>query len=304
MCFVCGLENPAGLCLHFYDDGKETVWSDFVIAPAHQGFPGVVHGGICAAILDEVGCRSMMIGAPDRFGMTAKMELRYRQPVPQGVPLKAIGRLVKDRGRLVTHGPGPRHPLDAFPPFNARHGKWNAIEITRGCVYACSFCQTPFAFKARFRHRSVADVAAHVRTMRKGGARYVRFLSPTALSYGSEDESVQLDAVEELLAATREALGEGGRIYFGTFPSELRPEHVTPEALAVLRRWVDNDVLVIGPTNIASRMPVQRNADVGFHGSFLPDPASRNLFLPGVSTAIRPVFAQYSIRSSCRLLST
>ena len=102
MCFVCGLENPAGLCLHFYDDGKETVWSDFVIAPAHQGFPGVVHGGICAAILDEVGCRSMMIGAPDRFGMTAKMELRYRQPVPQGVPLKAIGRLVKDRGRLVT----------------------------------------------------------------------------------------------------------------------------------------------------------------------------------------------------------
>jgi hypothetical protein len=44
----------------------------------------------------------MMIGAPDRFGMTAKMELRYRQSVPQGVPLKAVGRLVKDRGRLLT----------------------------------------------------------------------------------------------------------------------------------------------------------------------------------------------------------
>ncbi len=102
MCFVCGLENAGGLGLHFYDDGHETVWSQFVIAEQHQGFPGVVHGGICAAILDEVGCRTMMIGAPDRFGMTAKLELRYREPVPQGVPLKAIGRLVKDRGRLVT----------------------------------------------------------------------------------------------------------------------------------------------------------------------------------------------------------
>jgi uncharacterized protein (TIGR00369 family) len=102
MCFVCGLENAGGLCLHFYDDGRDTVWSQFVIADQHQGFPGVVHGGISAAILDEVGCRTMMIGAPERFGMTAKLELRYREPVPQGVPLKAIGRLIKDRGRLVS----------------------------------------------------------------------------------------------------------------------------------------------------------------------------------------------------------
>lgn len=199
-----------------------------------------------------------------------------------GEPRDLPGVAHLDRGRLVTHGPGPRHPLDAFPPFNARHGKWNAIEITRGCVYACSFCQTPFAFKARFRHRSVADVAAHVRTMRKGGARYVRFLSPTALSYGSEDESVQLDAVEELLAATREALGEGGRIYFGTFPSELRPEHVTPEALAVLRRWVDNDVLVIGGQSGSQRVldatrrghdvaSIERAVDASLAAGFRPD---------------------------------
>ena len=50
MCFVCGLENTGGLCLHFYDDGRDTVWSQFVVADQHQGFPGVVHGGISAAI--------------------------------------------------------------------------------------------------------------------------------------------------------------------------------------------------------------------------------------------------------------
>ena len=44
----------------------------------------------------------------------------------------------------------------------------------------------------------------------------------------------------------REELPPGGKIYFGTFPSECRPEHVTPAALAVLKKYVDNDSLVIG----------------------------------------------------------
>jgi uncharacterized protein (TIGR00369 family) len=103
MCFVCGLENEAGLQLRFYDDGERETWSDFTIAPRHQGFPGVVHGGVVASILDEVGCRVMMMGGQhDRFGMTAKLDIRYRQPVPQGHALRAVGRVVKDRGRLVT----------------------------------------------------------------------------------------------------------------------------------------------------------------------------------------------------------
>ena len=45
-------------------------------------------------------------------------------------------------------------------------------------------------------------------------------------------------------AAIRAALPAGGKLYFGTFPSELRPEHVTPEAMAVLARWVDNRHIV------------------------------------------------------------
>jgi radical SAM superfamily enzyme YgiQ (UPF0313 family) len=49
-----------------------------------------------------------------------------------------------------------------------------------------------------------------------------------------------------LLGRSRDAAGEGGRVYFGSFPSEVRPEHCTPAALAVLRRHVSNDNLVIG----------------------------------------------------------
>ena len=166
----------------------------------------------------------------------------------------APGRAYLVGDRFVSHGPGERRPLDDFPAINVRHGKWNPIEITRGCVYACSFCQTPFAFKARFRHRGVRSVRETVRQTWREGGRYVRFLSPTALSYGAEGETPNLDAVEELLAGVREELGPGGKCFFGTFPSEVRPEHVTPRALAILERWADNRTLAIGGQSGSDRV--------------------------------------------------
>ncbi|MBN1206430.1 MAG: TIGR04013 family B12-binding domain/radical SAM domain-containing protein, partial [Myxococcaceae bacterium] len=144
--------------------------------------------------------------------------------------------------------------LDAFPPFAAGNGKFGAIEITRGCIYACRFCQTPFLNKARFRHRGVRNVAEWARVLRRSGRRDVRFITPTSLSYGSADEAVNLAAVEELLAALQEAMAPEGRIFFGTFPSEVRPEHVTPEALALLKRYVHNDNLIIGGQSGSERI--------------------------------------------------
>ena len=122
-------------------------------------------------------------------------------------------------------------------------------------MYACSFCQTPFMFKARFRHRSVANVRAELGEMvRQGGGKFVRFVTPTSLSYGSDDETPNLAAVEELLATVREVLGPAGKIYFGTFPSEIRPEHVTAASLAILKRYVDNTSLVIGGQSGSERV--------------------------------------------------
>ncbi len=165
---------------------------------------------------------------------------------------RGMARLEGDR--LVQNGRGEGIPLDDFPPFAADNRKFGPIEITRGCIYACRFCQTPFINKARFRHRSVENVARWVRVMREAGKRDVRFISPTSLSYGSPDESVNLEAVEQFLAAVREAAGPEGRIFYGTFPSEVRPEHVTPESLAVLKRWVDNDNLIIGGQSGSERI--------------------------------------------------
>lgn len=157
-------------------------------------------------------------------------------------------------GAFVSNGPGERADLDAFPPCAPKHHRYNALEITRGCIYACKFCQTPFMFKAKFRHRSVENIAHHVEMMRQDRCFDVRFITPTCLSYGSPDESPNLPKVEELLAAVRGILREDGRLFFGTFPSELRPEHVTPEALRMLKRYVDNDNVIVGGQSGSDRI--------------------------------------------------
>lgn len=101
-CFVCGLRNPAGLRLAFYETGPEEVTATFRPSANFEGFPGLLHGGIVSAMLDEAGARVMMIGDPNHFMMTAKLDIKYRRPTPTGQTLKVVGRLLKRRGRLAT----------------------------------------------------------------------------------------------------------------------------------------------------------------------------------------------------------
>jgi acyl-coenzyme A thioesterase PaaI-like protein len=57
MCFICGLENPVGLHLHIYETDPGVVETTYT-APEHfQGYPGVLHGGIVGALIDEIAGR-------------------------------------------------------------------------------------------------------------------------------------------------------------------------------------------------------------------------------------------------------
>jgi acyl-coenzyme A thioesterase PaaI-like protein len=101
MCFICGLENPVGLHLHIYETQPGVVESSYT-APEHfQGYPGVLHGGIVGAIIDEMSGRAHMGSDPlaPRFMFTAKLEVRYRKNVPVGKALKVIGKAGKSRGK-------------------------------------------------------------------------------------------------------------------------------------------------------------------------------------------------------------
>jgi acyl-coenzyme A thioesterase PaaI-like protein len=61
-----------------------------------------VHGGIVAAMLDEICGRVHMGGDPPRFMYTARLDIRYRKNVPVGQLLTLTGRAGKSRGRTAT----------------------------------------------------------------------------------------------------------------------------------------------------------------------------------------------------------
>jgi acyl-coenzyme A thioesterase PaaI-like protein len=100
-CFVCGLDNPRGLAMSFYSAGPGEVEARYTVPEAYQGYPGTVHGGILAAMLDEVVGRVVMTEDPNRFFVTAKLELRFRAPVPVGEELHLFGHLQKESGHSM-----------------------------------------------------------------------------------------------------------------------------------------------------------------------------------------------------------
>jgi uncharacterized protein (TIGR00369 family) len=100
MCFGCGMENPIGLKLFFYELGDGRVLARFTPDKVHEGYPGVLHGGITSALLDEVLGRVCI--AEDRWMVTAKMEVRYRRPIPIGEPLTIVGEPIEERERRMT----------------------------------------------------------------------------------------------------------------------------------------------------------------------------------------------------------
>jgi acyl-coenzyme A thioesterase PaaI-like protein len=63
----------------------------------HQGYPGFMHGGIISALMDEVIGR--VVTSLDIWAVTAKLELKFRQPVPLGEELTMIGELTRLRSR-------------------------------------------------------------------------------------------------------------------------------------------------------------------------------------------------------------
>jgi uncharacterized protein (TIGR00369 family) len=74
--------------------------TEFVPQPDHQGYDGVVHGGILAALLDDAMANCLWLRGI--AAVTAKMALRYRQPVRVGSRLLVYGRLVQEREKVAV----------------------------------------------------------------------------------------------------------------------------------------------------------------------------------------------------------
>lgn len=96
-CFLCGRENEIGLKMNWYNDKeRQQVIATVSVPERFCGYPGVVHGGIVAALLDETSGRAVMLnGDYDNLMVTLKLEVTYRRPTPCGETLTVVGWVVR-----------------------------------------------------------------------------------------------------------------------------------------------------------------------------------------------------------------
>jgi acyl-coenzyme A thioesterase PaaI-like protein len=97
-CFGCGPEHPTGLHMEMSGAGLR-VKGSFLVTEHHQGAPGLAHGGVVAAAMDEG--MGFLLWQLQTMAVTAHLEIDYKRPVPMGARLEMAGEVEKVEGRKI-----------------------------------------------------------------------------------------------------------------------------------------------------------------------------------------------------------
>ncbi|MGL4914300.1 MAG: PaaI family thioesterase [Romboutsia sp.] len=99
-CIVCGVDNNLGLKTSFYELENNELVALCETKDWHQSYPGRVHGGISAALLDETIGRAISINDETVWGVTVSLDVKYKKPVPTDSSIKIVGRITKENRKL------------------------------------------------------------------------------------------------------------------------------------------------------------------------------------------------------------
>jgi len=100
MCFVCGEKNDFGLHARFFETDTNELVAIINPSEKHQGYPGRLHGGIAATILDETIARSICNGKDEQlWGVTLELKTKFRKPIPLGQEIKIVARITNEGTR-------------------------------------------------------------------------------------------------------------------------------------------------------------------------------------------------------------
>lgn len=101
MCFACGEQQANGLHLRVFAAEGIAVTAEFEVGPAHQGAPGLIHGGLLSLAFDEVmGAVHWMLRTP---AVTGRLETDFLRPVPLGRTVHLSAHCVGVHGRKLYH---------------------------------------------------------------------------------------------------------------------------------------------------------------------------------------------------------
>jgi len=101
LCYVCGKENPVGLAVDYHiDRANRSISAVFTPKEHHQGYEGIVHGGILSALLDEAMAKLAfsLLGIPV---VTAELTIKFRSPATPGTELSVYGKITEESNRLI-----------------------------------------------------------------------------------------------------------------------------------------------------------------------------------------------------------
>lgn len=78
-CCVCGTANQGGLQIQFVPEGPGRVTASFLGGPTHEGYPGLVHGGVISTLVD--GAMTNCLFSLGIRAVTAELTVRYLKGV-------------------------------------------------------------------------------------------------------------------------------------------------------------------------------------------------------------------------------
>ncbi|KAH3761575.1 B12-binding domain/radical SAM domain protein [Pelomyxa schiedti] len=170
--------------------------------------------------------------------------------VTKGAPWESIPGIafksVSTSQIVYTPSPPLIPRLDDYISFCEEPALHPPIEIMRGCPFACRYCQTSGLHGGTIRYRSIASIEKIIQhyVSRYPSPVDIRFITPNSLGYMSEDgRTPNIDKLKELVSTVKKY---PVNMYLGSFPSEVRPEFVTPETVAILAQSATKVVAVGG----------------------------------------------------------
>jgi B12-binding domain/radical SAM domain protein len=143
--------------------------------------------------------------------------------------------------------------LNLYPPFSQKYRVFCPIEISRGCPFRCKFCQTGQQFPT-MKHASIESIVSWIQ--KAVDIRYDRvwFTTPNAFAYGTpRGGGTNPSLVEKLLKSIRD-IKNLDEIYFGSFPSEVRPEFVTKNMMDAVHPYISNKYFTIGAQSASDEL--------------------------------------------------
>ena len=143
-CFACGTLNTHGLQLELHA-AADRCWTELTLDRRFAGWEDIAHGGIVTTILDEVMAWALI--EHDHWGLTARMTVEFKRPVPIGRRIRGEGWVVEARRRVIT----------AAGRIVDEHG---TVLATSDGLYVSAPEARKAELKARYDFRIVPDGAA------------------------------------------------------------------------------------------------------------------------------------------------